>query len=86
MRYFLGLQSSIIFPLGGSYGGRFDRFGVWKWGRFEISTDGGGVVLKSGNGVDFQNMYRWGGRLEKSTAGGPPPINGVDLKKVPCYI
>ena len=47
MRYFLGLQSSIIFPLGGSYGGRFDRFGVRKMGsKLKNSNFENGVELK----------------------------------------
>ena len=58
MRYFLGLQSSIIFPLGGSYGGRFDRFGVRKMGsKLKNSTFEMGSNLKNStaeNGVDFQ--------------------------------
>ena len=76
MRYFLGLQSSIIFPLGGSYGGRFDRFGVRKMGsKLKNST--------FENGVELIIVPLEMGSNRKSTEKSTTPKNRVELKIVP---
>ena len=80
MRYFLGLQSSIIFPLGGSYGGRFDRFGVRKMGsNLKNSTFEMGVEPENStaeNGVEFQIVPLEMGSNRKSVEKSTTPING----------